>query len=122
MQKKYSPLPTTEKTADILQWIEEHKGKEPTVLDLTGQNAFAESLIVVSATSVRHAQSLAEGVAELCRERNYEFLRMEGKQTGQWILLDLNDVVVNIFQEAVRDLYKLESLWSAARTAATPTN
>lgn len=122
MQKKYSPLPTVEKSADILKWLEEHKGKEPTVLDLTGHNAFTESLIVVSATSVRHAQSLAEGVGELCRERNYEFLRMEGKETGQWILLDLNDVVVNIFQEAVRDLYKLESLWNAARPAETPAN
>lgn len=121
MQKKYSSLPTAEKSADILQWLEEHKAKESSVLDLSGQHAFTESIIIVSATSVRHAQSLADGVAELCRERNYEFLRMEGKQTGQWILLDLNDVVVNIFQEAVRDLYRLESLWNTAHPAA-PTN
>ena len=116
MQKKYSSIPTAEKTADFLHWLEEHKGKQPVALDLTGQNAFTESLIVVSATSVRHAQSMAEGLAELCKEKNYEFLRMEGKQTGQWVLIDCNDVVVNIFQEAVRDLYRLESLWSAAQT------
>ena len=119
MQKKYTTIPTAEKTAAILNWLEEHKGKEPVALDLTGQHAFTESLIVVSATSIRHAQSMAEGIADFCKERNYEFLRVEGKQTGQWVLLDLNDVVVNIFQEAVRDLYKLESLWTAA-TAPKP--
>lgn len=122
MQKKYSLLTTAEKTAEIMQWIDENKGKDPAVLDLTGHNAFTESLIIVSATSVRHAQSLAEGVAELCRNRNFEFLRMEGKSSGQWVLLDLNDIVVNIFQEPVRDLYKLESLWDAIQPETPPTN
>ena len=71
-------------------------------------------MAVVSATSVRHARSLADGLLELCRERNFEFLRMEGYQTGLWILVDLNDVIVHIMQEAERDIYHLESLWRDA--------
>ena len=96
--KKYSELPTAE-------------------IDLAGQGAFTDALLVVSATSVRHAQSLADGVSALCHEQNYEYLRMEGYNTGQWILVDCNDIVVNIFQQSVRDLYQLENLWGAAAAA-----
>ena len=53
----------------------------------------------------------------LCHEQNYEYLRMEGYNTGQWILVDCNDIVVNIFQQSVRDLYQLENLWGAAAAA-----
>lgn len=114
MKKHFSPASTAEKTAVILHWLEEHKAQNPVALNLAGHNAFTECLMVASATSVRHAQSLAEGIAALCKEHNFEFLNLEGKQTGQWILIDLNDIVINIFQESVRDLYRLESLWADA--------
>ena len=50
-------------------------------------------------------------ILEQCTKNNYEFLRMEGYQTGQWILADLNDIVVHIFQQDVRELFRIESLW-----------
>ncbi|MEG2172007.1 MAG: ribosome silencing factor [Desulfovibrionaceae bacterium] len=114
MKKKYSLADTAEKCRVVTAWLVENKAKDPATVDLTGQCAFAESLIVVTASSIRHAQSLASGVTELCAKENYEFLRVEGVQTGQWILVDMNDIVVNIFQESVRGLYDLESLWNAA--------
>ena len=120
MKKTHSTASTAEKSAAILQWLEEHKGKNPVALNLSGQNACTECMIVVSATSVRHAQSLADGLSLFCKEQHFEFLRVEGKQTGQWILLDLNDIVVHIFQEAVRDLYRLESLWAGASPSDAP--
>ena len=61
-----------------------------------------------------HGQSLADGLGELCRQRNYEYLRVEGYAAGQWILVDLNDIVVNVFLEPVRELYGLEALWGGA--------
>ena len=115
--KKYSELPTAEKMAVIKAWLEEHKAVDVAEIDLAGQGAFTDALLVVSATSVRHAQSLADGVSALCHEKNYEYLRMEGYNTGQWILVDCNDIVVNIFQQSVRDLYQLENLWGAAAAA-----
>ena len=78
----------------------------------------ADALIIASAGSVRHAQSLADGVSLMCREKNYEFLRTEGYAAGQWILVDMNDVIVNIFQEPVRELYALEALWGHGSAAA----
>ena len=117
MKKKYSLASTSEKLHMLMPWLKEHKAKEPQVFDLIGRNAFTEALIIVTATSVRHGQSLADGIAELCSRENFEFLRMEGYQTGQWILVDLNDIVVNIFQEPVRELYRLETLWADGASA-----
>lgn len=114
MKKKYSLASTAEKCHVLTEWLVSQKAKDPATVDLVGQSAFADALVVVTASSVRHAQSLASGIADLCAKENYEFFRVEGAQTGQWILVDMNDIVVNIFQESVRGLYDLESLWSAA--------
>ena len=84
---------------------------------LGGEGGVKEALLGVSGTSGRHAQSMTDGVSALCHEQNYEYLRMEGYNTGQWILVDCNDIVVNIFQQSVRDLYQLENLWGAAAAA-----
>ena len=102
------------------RWLEEHKAANVVSLDLNGQNAFTTALVIASAGSARHARSLADGLGELCRLRNYEFLRTEGYTAGQWILVDMNDLVVNIFQEPVRALYGLEALWGAQSAGEAP--
>ncbi len=101
-----------DKVTDIASWLSEHKASDVTVIDLEGRGAFTEAMLVATASSVRHAQSLADGVNRLCGEKNYEYLRMDGYVAGQWILVDCNDFVVNIFLADTRALYKLESLWS----------
>ena len=109
--KKHPALPTEKKGEELGLWLQEHKALQLVRLHVAGRNAWTEVLIIVSASSVRHAQSLADGILAWCKERNVEFLSMEGYQAGQWILVDLNDVVVNIFQTPTRELYRLESLW-----------
>ena len=116
--KRYSDVPLEEKLADVVTWLEEHKAARVVSVDMAGQGGFAEALVIASAGSVRHAQSLADGVSLMCREKNYEFLRTEGYAAGQWILVDMNDVIVNIFQEPVRELYALEALWGQGSAAA----
>ncbi len=120
MKKKYSMLPTADKVLSLQNFLQDHKGQDIVSINLAHQNTFAEAMVVVTATSMRHAQSMAEGVQLFCKEHNFEFLRTEGKQTGQWILLDLNDVVVNIFQASVRELYKIEQLWQELPTQKAP--
>lgn len=110
--KNYSEAPTAEKVADVSAWLTEHKATGLVTIDLAGRCAFTEAMIVVTATSVRHGQSLADGVAALCHEKKYEYLRVDGYTVGSWILVDCNDFVVHIFQAEARDTYKLESLWS----------
>lgn len=112
--RHFSTLPTADKLKEFHAWLEEHKAADVTTIDLAGAGAFAEGLIVATASSVRHAQSLADGVAALCRDRNFEYLRTEGHTAGQWILVDCNDVIINIFQAATRDLYQVDDLWKSA--------
>jgi ribosome-associated protein len=110
--KKHLALSTEKKIQTISVWLHEHKALQLVSLHVASKSAWTEALIIVSASSVRHAQSLADGLLAWCREQKVEFLSMEGYQAGQWILVDLNDVVVNIFQAPTRELYRLDSLWA----------
>ena len=112
--RRRSPIPLTEKLAEVLRWLEEHKAGRVVDIDLAAEGGFTDALVIASAGSVRHAQSLADGLGLLCRERNYEYLRTEGYAAGQWILVDMNDIIINIFLEPVRELYGLEALWGRA--------
>lgn len=120
--KRFADAATKEKLTDVVNWLEEHKAARVVSINMHGQGCFAEALVVASAGSVRQAQSLSDGVGELCRQRNYEYLRTEGYAAGQWILVDMNDIVVNIFLEPVRELYGLEALWGRAAEIASSRN
>lgn len=120
MTKKFSTLPTQQKVELIQSRMTELKARDISAFDLAGQSPLTDMTIVVSASSVRHARSLADGITELCTKENYEFLRMEGYQAGLWILADLNDIIVHIFMEDVRELYNLESLWRDAVALSAP--
>ena len=113
-----STVDTKTKLQEICGWLGEKKAREIVALDLNGQNALAEGIVIAGATSLRHAQGLADFVLEMAKERNYEFLHMEGYKNGLWILLDFNDVLVSIFQPEQRDLYRLEDLYPDAKSMA----
>lgn len=112
--KKYSLLDTKDKLLKINEWLTDKKAKDPVIIDLRTVESYAEGIIIVSATSVRHAQGLADHVKYQAKQEKIEFLHSEGLQTGQWVLLDMNDVLVNIFQPQARELYNLEGLWADA--------
>lgn len=112
--KQFSTVPVEEKLKRVSSWIQEKKGGDILALDLTKSHSFTEGIVIVTASSVRHAQGLADHVLAEGKAERYEFLHMEGYQTGQWILLDMNDLVVSIFQKEARELYRLEDLWQNA--------
>lgn len=120
MTKKFSTLPTSQKAEHIQSWMREHKARDISAFDLAGHSPLTDMTIVASASSTRHARSLADGIMELCTKEQYEFLRMEGYQAGLWILADLNDIIVHIFMEDMRELYNLESLWRDAVALPAP--
>lgn len=118
MLKKKTPerstLPTNEKVAAIVSWLEEKKARDIVAIDIQGQSSFAEAIIIATAGSIRHGQSLSDHIRAMAKEHNYENLRTEGFRPGQWILVDLNDILLNIFQPETRDQFRLESLWANA--------
>ena len=113
-------LSTEKKLEALAARLREHKALQLVILHVADKSAWTEALVIVNANSVRHAQSLADGVLAWSKEHALECLGMEGYQAGQWILVDLNDVVVNIFQAPTRELYRLESLWDRSREPASP--
>ncbi len=97
----------------IASVLQEHKALDLDCIDLTAQSGggFADRLCIVTATSPRHARALADAVSTFCHEKGYDFLGIEGMQAGEWVLVDLNDIIVSIFLESTRALYRLEDLW-----------
>jgi ribosome-associated protein len=121
--RRFSRLPAADKAARIASWLDEHKARDLIVLDVSAKSSCTDVVIIAGAASVRQGQSLADGILELCRQEQLEFLHLEGQAVGQWILVDLNDVVVHILQEPARALYNLEGLWRDAvvlRDSRTP--
>lgn len=112
--KKFSTASTREKIDHMVEWLSDKKGKAILALDLSGENSLSEAMIIATASSVRHGQGLADHLLQEAGKIRYEFLRVEGRSVGQWILLDFNDVIVHIFQRDSRELFRLEDLWPAA--------
>jgi ribosome-associated protein len=118
MSAQQAPKVNTEsyqdKVQSILHWLEQKKAKDLVALDVKAMNSLTEAVLIASATTIRHAQALADGLMQHFGEQGFEVLGMEGYQMGTWILIDGNDVVIHIFQEQARSFYHLESLWTGA--------
>lgn len=120
MQKKKSIMPTHDKVLLIAGWLHEKKARNVTALDVSTVCSVTDVMVVATAGSVRQAQTLADHVLFRCGEHTINFLGMDGYKTGQWVLVDLNDVIVHIFLEEARDFYNIEGLWSEGVKVSLP--
>lgn len=106
-------LTSTQLKALALAALEDLKGQDIVSLDIAQLSTIADYMVVVTGTSNRHVKSLAEEVAKRAKAASLP-VRVEGQESGEWILLDLGDVIVHVMQAATRKLYDLESLWKLA--------
>lgn len=95
----------------VIEKIEDLKGRDIVVLDISTKSSFADYMVVCSGNSNRHVKSIGQSVAMECRAEGIEPLGMEGNDIGEWSLVDLGDVIVHIMTDATRDTYQLEQLW-----------
>ena len=110
-------LTTEEKTQAVVAALEDIKATNITVIDTSKLSSLFDRMVIASAASKRQTRALADNVVAKLKERGEEVLGCEGEDSGEWILVDLNEVLVHIMQPAVRDYYSLEELWSKAQTA-----
>ena len=93
----------------------EAKGKDIMILDLTKISDLASHFVIVSARSDRQAQGICNRVLHDLSSIGLEPMSVEGLENGQWVLLDLGEVLVHIFYEPLREYYDLEGLWAKAK-------
>jgi ribosome-associated protein len=104
-----------EKSLLIAALLDEKQAEDIVVLDVSGICPIAEHIIVATGRGQRHAQSLADLVIELAKARGFHTFGTEGYESGTWILLDLNDVILHIFQDEARRFYNIEGLWAEGK-------
>ena len=98
--------------------IDAKKGLEVRVLDLRGVCGFADFFVLATGSSDRHVRTLAETAIESATKGGAKPLGVEDKPVGRWVLVDLGDVVVHVFQRDSRDFFGLERLWGDAEELA----
>jgi ribosome-associated protein len=110
-------LTTEEKTKAVVAALEDVKAQNITVIDTSKLSSMFECMIIASANSTRQTKALADNVVVKLKQSGEEILGREGEDSGEWILVDLGEVLVHIMQPAIRDYYNLEELWSKAQAA-----
>ncbi|PWQ98211.1 ribosome silencing factor [Leucothrix pacifica] len=91
--------------------LDDMKAEDIQVIDIQGKSSMTDTIVLASGTSTRHVKSLANAVQVSAKDAGIEPLGSEGELEGEWVLVDLNDVVVHVMLPAVRDFYKLEKIW-----------
>ena len=98
----------------ILSSLDEDKAEEVITIPLTGKSAIADNMVVASGRSSRQVQAIAEHLMDRIKNETGTICRVEGKQSGDWILIDCGDAVVHLFRPEVREFYQIEKMWQSA--------
>lgn len=95
----------------VVDALEDVKGQDITVFDTVHLTSLFDRIAVVSGTSNRQTKALAASVRDKVKEAGGDVIGMEGEDTGEWVLVDLGDMIVHIMQPAIRQYYRLEEIW-----------
>lgn len=95
--------------------ISQRHGEDTEAYDMRGVSILADYYVVTSASSNRQLHALANAIVSAMHDLNYTGYRIEGTRSSNWLLVDLGDVIVNIFTEEARAFYGLEKLWSQGK-------
>ena len=97
--------------------LDDDKAEDVVVIDLKGKSAFADYMVIASGRSNRQVVAIAEHLADRLKQAGHGYIPVEGKQTGDWVLVDAGDVVVHIFRPEPRAFYALEKMWALENEA-----
>ena len=95
----------------VIKTLSDKLGEQIVSIDMRSVNPFTDYFVITTAKNVRHANSLANDLMKEVEKNGYAVRTREGTEGSEWILVDLNEVIVHIFTDSARQVYKLENLW-----------
>ena len=102
----------TKKTLKIIDdTLKEIKALDTKILNLKKINSFTDVLLITSGSSSTHMSAISNKLIRALKKNKVEIINFEGKNSADWILLDLGDIVINVMSISAREYYDLESLW-----------
>jgi len=105
-------LPTSDALlARILSSLDDDKAEEVVQIDLRGKTAIGDHMVIASGRSTRQVSAMSEKLVDRLKHEFGFTAKIEGKNTGDWVLIDTGDVIVHIFRPEVREFYQLEKMW-----------
>ena len=106
----------------VVEALEDVKGRDIVVFNVAAQTAYFERVVIASGDSNRQVNALATHVQEKLKALGAKVAGVEGRRNGEWVLVDLGDIVVHVMHPAVRSFYNLEELWGGkeVKIAAEP--
>lgn len=100
--------------AVILASLDDDKAEDVVTIDLRGRSDMADYMVICSGRSSRQVTALSEKLVDRLKQGHRRACRMEGRETGDWVLIDTGDVIVHVFRPEVREFYQLEKMWMPA--------
>jgi ribosome-associated protein len=94
--------------------LEDDKAEDIVAIDLRGRSEMGDFMVIASGRSTRQVAAISEHLADRLKQGHGVLSRVEGKETGDWVLIDAGDVIVHVFRPEVRDFYQLEKMWLPA--------
>jgi ribosome-associated protein len=110
--RSHKAVTTAALRKSVIDALEALKAKDVREIDVRGKTSIADLLVIASGTSARHVKSLADEVGKNAKKAGMMPLGVEGEQEGEWVLVDLGDVIVHVMLPRIREFYGLERLWT----------
>ena len=107
-----APTYTSEQIlAAVLKSVDDDKAEDIVQIDLRGRSDVADYMVICSGRSSRQVAAISEKLVDRLKQEFRLHSKMEGKETGDWVLIDTGDVIVHVFRPEVREFYQLEKMW-----------
>ena len=120
MASAYSKATSDTLLAAVLSSLDEDKAEDVVQIDLRGKTAIGDHMVVCSGRSSRQVSAISEKLVERLKAEFGHFSRIEGQNTGEWVLVDTGAIIVQVFRPEVREFYKLENMWQLSPADIEP--
>ncbi|MEQ9042153.1 MAG: ribosome silencing factor [Silicimonas sp.] len=118
MTAEAASITSDELLEHILKSLDDDKAEEIVKIDLRGKSEMADWMVIASGRSSRQVGAIADHLTEMLKQDLGRLSKVEGKDAGDWVLIDAGDVIVHVFRPEVREFYQLEKMWLSPSEAA----